>query len=39
MVFNVLLDAKSLTQVTFYCKYTYILKKLPFPIIYANHAN
>ena len=39
MVFNVYLDAESLTLVTFYCKYTYILKKLPFAIINANYAN
>ena len=24
-------------MVTFYCKYTYILKKLPLEIIYANY--
>ena len=39
MVFNVYLDAESSTLVTFYCKYTYILKKLPFAIINANYAN
>ena len=39
MVFNVNLDPKSLTLVTFYCKYTYILKKLPFALINANYAN
>ena len=39
MVFNVYIDTKSSTLVTFYCKCTYILKKLPLAIIYANYAN
>ena len=38
-MFNVSLHAKSTTLVTFYCRYTYILKQVSLALIDAKYAN